>query len=124
VDEVRDRWREAVQEPDLRVHVAEDAGQVVGLASVRRDWLDALYVLPSHWGAGVAQVLHDHGLSLVADLGSARCHLWVLEHNARARRFYERRGWRENGDTRIVPFPPNPIDLGYTIDLETRMAPE
>ena len=46
----------------------------------------------------------------------------VLEHNDRARRFYERLGWRENGETRVVPFPPNPIDVGYTIDLETRLA--
>ena len=49
--------------------------------------------------------------------GSARCHLWVLEHNDRARRFYERLGWHENGDSRVVPFPPNPIDLGYSIEL-------
>ena len=31
-------------------------------------------------------------------------------------------GWRENGDTRVVPFPPNPIDVGYTIELETTLA--
>jgi RimJ/RimL family protein N-acetyltransferase len=47
----------------------------------------------------------------------------VLEHNARARRFYERLGWRESGRTRVVPFPPNPLDVGYTIDLDSRLAP-
>jgi hypothetical protein len=31
-------------------------------------------------------------------------------------------GWHENGDTRLVPFPPNPIDIGYTIELETTLA--
>jgi len=41
----------------------------------------------------------------------------VLEENARARRFYERRGWQENGRTRVVPFPPNPLDVGYTLDF-------
>jgi hypothetical protein len=41
----------------------------------------------------------------------------VLEQNARARRFYERRGWRLNGDARVAPFPPYPIDVGYTIEL-------
>ena len=51
------------------------------------------------------------------DLGSVRCHLWVLEDNARARRFYERRGWEENGETRVVEFPPNPLDVGYTLDF-------
>jgi hypothetical protein len=31
-------------------------------------------------------------------------------------------GWRENGGTQVVPFPPNPIDVGYTIELETTLA--
>jgi hypothetical protein len=43
--------------------------------------------------------------------------LWVLEDNSRARRFYERRGWRENGESRIVEFPPNPLDIGYSLDF-------
>ena len=30
---------------------------------------------------------------------------------------HERRGWRENGQTRVVPFPPNPLDVGYTLDF-------
>jgi hypothetical protein len=37
--------------------------------------------------------------------------------NARARRFYEKRGWRLNGNERVVPFPPHPLDVGYSIDL-------
>jgi hypothetical protein len=41
----------------------------------------------------------------------------VLEDNARARRFYERHGWQENGETRVVPFPPNPLDVGYLLDF-------
>jgi len=45
--------------------------------------------------------------------------LEVIEANERARRFYERHGWRENGETRVVPYPPNPIDVGYTIELES-----
>jgi putative acetyltransferase len=121
-DEVRERWREAVADPGARVLVADEGGAPVGLAGVRADWLDGLYVLPDRWGSGVARSLHDPALSLVEGLGSSTCRLWVLEHNARARRFYERLGWRENGDTRVVPFPPNPIDVGYSIDLDRRMA--
>jgi GNAT superfamily N-acetyltransferase len=124
VTEVGDRWREAVADPDARVLIAEEGGRPTGTASVRRGWLDGLYVVPERWGSGVAQALHDHALSLAAELGSRNCRLWVLEHNARARRFYERLSWRENGGRRVVPFPPNPIDIGYTIDLKTRMAAE
>jgi hypothetical protein len=41
----------------------------------------------------------------------------VLEDNARARRFSEPRGWHEDGETRVVPFLPNPLDVGYTLDF-------
>ena len=72
---------------------------------------------PARWGTGLAGELHDRALEIVLGLGSQRCHLWVLEDNARARRFYERRGWRENGESRVVEFPPYPLDVGYTLDF-------
>ncbi len=84
---------------------------------MRPEWLDGLYVVPEWWGKGVAAELHDRALEIVRELGFTRCHLWVLEENARARRFYERRGWQGNGRTRVVPFPPNPLDVGYTLDF-------
>jgi GNAT superfamily N-acetyltransferase len=115
--EVRERWLEAVADPELTVLVAERDGAAVGVAGCRAEWLDGLYVLPASWGGGVGRALHDEVLDRLRAAGSTRCHLWVLEHNDRARRFYERLGWRENGDTRVVPFPPNPIDVGYTIAL-------
>jgi hypothetical protein len=42
----------------------------------------------------------------------------VLEENRRARRFYEKRGWRMNGETRVVEYPPHPIDVGYSFVRE------
>jgi putative acetyltransferase len=110
-DEVRERWRAVVADDAYRVLVADDGGRAVGVAAVRPGWLDGLYVLPSHWGTGVAGALHDRAL---AAHGAGTCSLWVLEDNTRARRFYERRGWRENGTTRVVPFPPHPLDVGYS----------
>ena len=80
-------------------------------------WLEGLYVVPERWGTGLADELHGRALELVRALGSPSCKLWVLEDNTRARRFYERRGWRENGETRVVEFPPNPLDIGYTLDF-------
>lgn len=118
LDEVRQRWRDALDDPVATVLVAEEEeGSAVGVAMSRPTWLDGLYVLPAWWGSGVARRLHDEALELVRAAGSDRCHLWVLEGNDRARRFYERCGWRLNGETRVVPFPPHPIDVGYSIDL-------
>jgi GNAT superfamily N-acetyltransferase len=116
-DEVRQRWREALADPGTTVLVAEERGAAVGVAGCRPEWLEGLYVEPAYWSRGLGRRLHDEVLDRLRRAGSARCHLWVLEHNDRARRFYERLGWKENGETRVVPFPPNPIDVGYTIDL-------
>ena len=65
----------------------------------------------------MGRALHDTVLGRLRADGWERCHLWVLEDNGRARRFYERLGWIENGTSRVVPFPPNPIDLGYSMTL-------
>lgn len=61
--------------------------------------------------------VHDAALAELA--GCAEIHLWTLEENHRARRFYERHGWRPNGETRVVPYPPNPLDVGYTFRRES-----
>ena len=114
-DLVRARWREAVTETG-RVVVAERDGRAVGTIAFSAGNLDALYVVPEEWGRGVGSALHDRAVeALRAQSGEAR--LWVLEANALARGFYERRGWRPDGREQIVPFPPHPLDVGYTLRL-------
>jgi GNAT superfamily N-acetyltransferase len=117
MDEVTERWKDALADAEVAVIVAEQDGVPVGVAGARPEWLDGLYVVPEWWSRGVGRALHDHVLEHLRATGSKECHLWALEHNARARRFYERLGWREDGTSRVVPFPPNPTDLGYTIEL-------
>jgi GNAT superfamily N-acetyltransferase len=107
-DDVRERWREFPG----RVFAAELDGVVVGVTAVDACWLEGLYVLPQHWGTGIASELHDAALAALG--GCPEIKLWTLEENHRARRFYEKRGWRLNGETRVVPFPPNPLDVGYS----------
>jgi len=114
---VHARWVAAVKDRKARTLLAFDGEEPLGAACVTEGWLQGLYVVPERWGTGLADELHDRALELVRDLGSASCKLWVLEDNARARRFYERRGWRENGESRVVEFPPNPLDMGYSLDF-------
>jgi GNAT superfamily N-acetyltransferase len=111
---VEAHWAAAVGDPEKRTLIALNDDEPLGAACVCEDWLEGLYVVPERWGTGLAGDLHDRALEIVLVLGSELCHLWVLEDNARARRFYERRGWRENGNTRVVEFPPYPLDIGYT----------
>jgi len=111
---IRERWTTLLDGVEHRVLVAERDGEPVGVVAVRAGWLDGLYVVPESWGSGVADALHDAALEHLRSLGDTHCRLWVLEDNARARRFYERHGWKLDGTTRVVPFPPNPLDVGYT----------
>lgn len=110
-------WHELLGTPDIRVLAIEDAVGIVAFAVVRLEWLERLFVHPRAWGRGVGSGLHDVALEELRALGSTECHLWVLELNDRARRFYEHRGWCENGRTKVVPFPPHPLDVGYSRGL-------
>jgi GNAT superfamily N-acetyltransferase len=62
---------------------------IPGLAHVWR-----LFVLPDWWGRGVAPLLHDAAIAEMRARGYERGRLFTPSLQARARRFYERRGWR------------------------------
>lgn len=111
-DAVRGRWGTF---PGV-VLVADRGGTAVGLAAIDACWLHGLYVVPEAWGTGVALALHDAALAALPDCAEVR--LWVLEENRRARRFYEKHGWRRNGETRVVEYPPSPLDVGYSFIRE------
>ena len=110
-DPVRERWRAF----GGSMLVAERDGRVIGIAAFEACWLGGFYVVPDEWGSGVAGELHDAALEAMQ--GCPEIRLWTLEENHRARRFYEKRGWRLDGSTRVVPYPPHPLDVGYTIEL-------
>ena len=113
-DEVRESLRSLLEEPGAIALLDRDER---GFALVGGGWLHRLYVRPSAWGGGVGATLHDDALAVLRDAGSDSASLWVLAENARARGFYERRGWRLNGAERAVPSPPNPLEVGYSLDL-------
>ena len=89
----------------------------MGSVSVGGEFLRTLYVLPSRWRTGVGSALHDHALERLRARGRQRARLWTLEENGPGRRFYEKRGWTLSAETRVVPFPPNPIDVQYVKEL-------
>ena len=113
-DAIRDLWRRAVADDDVEVFVAETDGRGVGSVSVSGEFLNALYVAPEQWRGGVASALHDRALERLRAREIEVAKLWTLEENWDARRYYERRGWELNGETRVVPFEPHPIDVGYS----------
>ncbi|CAL9391127.1 N-acetyltransferase family protein [Streptomyces sp. enrichment culture] len=59
--------------------------------------LYALYLPPEHIGRGVGRALLTEACRRCAGAGRRRMYLWVLKHNTRARRFYERAGFAPDG---------------------------
>jgi GNAT superfamily N-acetyltransferase len=54
-----------------------------------------LFVRRDLWGSGLAGELHDRAVAALCDRGYTRARLLTPAGQARARAFYERRGWYE-----------------------------
>jgi GNAT superfamily N-acetyltransferase len=94
-------WREGFRDPTFRAFLAEDHGVAVGTIAIRADpdrlgWgqLCRLHVLPDMWNRGVGSALYEAAVREFRERAYSEAGLWVLEDNARARAFYDRRGWR------------------------------
>ena len=109
-----ERWERALRAaewPKAGVMVAVPGPEMVGFARfgpTRDKGEDAalvaeirqIYIAPEVWGKGVGKRLMSTALARLAASGYAQATLWVLDTNSRARRFYERCGWTQDGAAR------------------------
>lgn len=108
-----DMWRELIVEFEPPVHgafVALDGSQLVGFVhfcpSRDRDAtseigeITAVYVHPNHWNEGIGRRLMQRAADSLDEAGFSTATLWVVDVNARARKFYERAGWMSDGTTK------------------------
>jgi putative acetyltransferase len=86
-----DRWFiENVVLGDCEVTVAEGESGISGFLASRNHEVRLLYVHPDHLGSGIGTQLLDAAKAS----GGASLELWCFAANVRARRFYERHGFR------------------------------
>ncbi|WP_370616747.1 GNAT family N-acetyltransferase [Mumia sp. Pv 4-285] len=110
---IRRRWVDELDEPGVTTLVADaDGGGVLGFAAYDAQVLRHLGIVPGAWGSGLAVGLHDEALRRHGD---RPIRLWVIEENARARRFYERLGWVLDGRRTASEWPPHPVQVGYSL---------
>jgi ribosomal protein S18 acetylase RimI-like enzyme len=97
-------WREMLALASQTNLVCELDQEVVGFAACgpTRDFdqdpaitaeLYAIYFVPAHWSKGYGHALWQRVRDELIESGYQKVTLWVLEANARARRFYEREGF-------------------------------
>jgi GNAT superfamily N-acetyltransferase len=116
---VRADWLAALRDPDGETYLSFKDDEAVGVVSIGNGVLQTLYVMPEYWGRGIGGALHDLALVRLRETDVPEARLWTLEDNRRARAFYEKRGWSLTGRTRVVPFPPHPIDVEYARSTES-----
>jgi GNAT superfamily N-acetyltransferase len=73
----------------------------------------ALYVTPDWWSTGTGRSLMSRAVAALSDAGYERAVLWVLEANARARRFYDRAGWILDGASNVLDGLGGVVEVRY-----------
>ncbi|WAC94027.1 GNAT family N-acetyltransferase [Mycobacterium sp. Aquia_213] len=108
--------RMGFQQPSTQVAV--DGSTVCGLVTTdlcRDDDLTnfgelmEIYVDPAYLHTGVGRLLMTAARTQLRGVGVTSAALWVLDGNARARRFYERDGWRCDGSQRTSTYGDVPV---------------
>ena len=116
-DAVLARWSLVLDDPDVRVLVAEDDEadkDLVMFAAYDSTTLRHVAVHPEHWGQGLATDAIELVLQAMDRRGTTIASLWCLEENHRARRLYEYLGWRPEPERREAPWPPHPTEMRYS----------
>jgi GNAT superfamily N-acetyltransferase len=100
--------------------IEDETGVVVGIAHVGPDrehpergelWM--INLEPEAWGKGLGRELLEQATDELRTAGYEEAVLWVLDANARARRFYEIAGWAADGTAKRE-------DMGGSIVTEVR----
>jgi GNAT superfamily N-acetyltransferase len=112
-------WGSEVRSASGHVAVAVDEQEILGVVQVAdppggaRDLpeITMLYVVPEQWGSGAAELLITTGWRWIVGEGWRSARLRVVAVQARARRFYEREGWRPDRD--LAPAHNGYFDLVY-----------
>lgn len=92
--------------------VFEVADEVAGFVMVVDDEVEQVFLDPAHRGAGIADALLSSAEATIASHGFSGAWLAVVAGNDRARAFYARRGWTDEGPfVHQAPGPDGPIPV-------------
>lgn len=112
------RWREEIADPSIGTYVAvDDAGRLVGFAATTGRELLHFGTAVDTWGRGTAGELLHLVVPRLRSTGAEPV-LRVFAGNGRARRFYEKNGWRPTGRSSVSSFEPHPVLLEYSLPTD------
>lgn len=104
-------WSRIIEQSETLVLVATADETLVGFctllpsrdddASAAVAEIGAIYVDPNVWRSGIGSSLMSAAIDAARERGFAEVTLWVLASNTAAHAFYEARGFRADGHTKI-----------------------
>ncbi len=128
------KWESMLAEPEVIVLLAEDARHLLGFAcGPTRDgdadptsaWeIYNLHVDPDRRGSGIGGRLFDAAADLGRERRARELTLWVVDQNAPARRFYERKGMQPDGASQLHQVGPGAAlsEVRYRASLDTLLG--
>ncbi len=90
----------ATDRATIRGHITVGRSRDDDAVDIGEIW--SLYVDPVYWASGISDALLAAGCDRLSQDGHEEAFLWVLATNMRARRFYERHGWKTDGMQQTV----------------------
>jgi len=119
-------FKEAIKNSNERFYIAKLNNESIGILIL--DYypegedeyvgeIKALYLLPDYWGKRYGIEMMNFAISDFTSLKKTKVILWVLEKNLRARHFYEKYGFKFDGQTKIINIGNNEIEMKYYLNL-------
>lgn len=81
--------------------IGENSGMLCWQETESSAEIVAIHSLPESWGTGLGHAMLTEALT---QIGERTVFLWVFKENKRARRFYEKHGFRWDGTERVSEF--------------------
>ena len=126
IDKRRESWVRTIGQAgaelsrDGRIWVVEETGRVLGFAATGASCdedvapgtgeVRSIYLAPEAWSRGLGSRLLAAAVDDLRARGFEPLVLWVIEANARGRRFYGRFGWLPDGGCQPIDFDGVPVD--------------
>ncbi len=101
------RWSKILLGELSNLWVVSDGKRIIGSSTYAlardekyRGWgeIISIYLLPEYFHQGIGTKLLRASMNDLFTMGYSNLYLWVLADNRSARRFYEKNGFRFNGD--------------------------
>lgn len=100
-DNCRAMLEHIYQEGKMRFLMGGDRGFLCWQETEGGAEIVALHSLPESWGCGLGHAMLTEALK---QIGDRPVFLWAFKENTRARRFYEKHGFRWDGSERVSEF--------------------